>query len=533
MKIAEISIKRKVGTILLTLSVVILGLISIPRIPVSFWPEFMAPILIVVVPYPGAGPTEIEEQIGKPLEQELSTIDGVEELETVCMEGACQVLVRFEWGIDFDDSKVKVQERTNKARSRFPRAALQPRVLQVQDFLPPGIELGFYSDQRDLNEIRDLIDSKLVNRFLRLPDVATVQSFGGYEEQVAVKVDPNKLYAYGLTLHQVNAALINENMNVPAGKLTSGQKKYFIRTIGKFNELEDIENIIIAANGVPVYLKNIAAITLENKEQETIIRLNCKHIVGLSIREKSGGNTVAMCDEVKEELSKIKTGLPQDINVIIIQDQSLFIKDSISNVLKNAFIGAIMAALILLLFLGSFRNTLIIGLSIPISIIATFFLIDKFGLTINTISLGGLALGVGMIVDSSVVVIENIFRHLGEKKSDSRIKTIVNATGEVGTAISASTLTTVVVFFPLAFLTGLFATLLGELALTIVFALSISIVVALTIVPLLSYNMMQVEIGSIAKIVVSAVINIGRILVAPASMMASVLSMPFSRKWRM
>lgn len=497
MKIAELSIKRKVGTILITLSVVIIGLLSIPNIPVSFWPEFVAPSLIIIAPYPGVAPTEVEEQIAKPLEEELSTIDGVEELETTCMEGMCQVLVRFGWGVDFDDAKLKVQERTNKARSRFPREALEPKVLQVQDFLPPGIELGFNSDQRDLNEVRDYVETKLKNRFLRLENVATVQTFGGYEQQVAVKVDPDRLYANGLTLAQVSAALASENLNVPAGKIQSELRNYFIRIAGKFSELEDIENIIVAANnGVPIYLKDIAQVTLENKEQLSITRLNGKLLIGLAIREKSGGSTVAMCDEVKEELKIIKKILPQDIQVTVIRDQSLFINKSIQNVLNNAAIGAFLASIVLLIFLGSIRNTLIIMLSIPVSIIATFFLIDWFGLTINTISLGGLALGVGMIVDASVVVIENIFRNLRDRRGADRFNSVVNATSEVASAITSSTLTSVVVFFPLAFLVGLFAVLLGELALTIVFALSISVIVALTIVPLLSFRLMKIDLGT-------------------------------------
>jgi len=497
MKITEISVKRPVGTILIVLSVIVLGFFAIPNIPVSFWPEFVAPSLIITVPYPGVGPAEIEEQIAKPLEETLSTIDGTEKIETTCMEGVCQITVGFGYGVDFEETKLSVQERTNRARSRFPRGALEPVVLQVQDFLPPGIELGFFSETRGLNEVRDFIETKLKNRFLRLENVATVRNFGGYERHIAVKINPDKLYAYGITMTQVNGVLVSENMDVPAGKLETEHKNYFLRTSGKFEEIEDIENIIVAtAAGTPVYLKNVAEVSLENKEREVITRLNGREIVGLTIREKGGGNTVAMCDEVKRELERIKRTLPGDITVQIIQDQSVFIKTSIRNVLRNAGIGAVLAGIIILLFLGSLRNTLIIALSIPISIIATFVLVDRFGLTINTISLGGLALGVGMIVDSSVVVLENIFRHLKDKGSGDRLATVVSATGEVGQAITASTLTSIVVFLPLAFLVGLFAVLLGELALTIVFALSIAIVVSLTVVPMLSFKLMRTEIKS-------------------------------------
>ncbi len=488
------SIKNSVGTTLVILAVIVLGFFSIPKIPISFWPEFVAPTLIVMAPYPSVGPEEVEEQIAVPLEEELSTIDGVEEIETTCMEGMCRIYVRFGWGIDFDEAKLNVQERSNKARSRFPREALEPTVLQVQDFLPPGIELGFNSERRGLNEVREYIETKLKNKFLRLENVATVQTFGGEEQHIVVRVDPNRLFAYGITLSQINSTLMAENMNIPAGKISTEQKNYFIRIIGRYKEISDIENIIIASyNNVPIYLKDVAEVAFENKERDASTRLNGKEIVGLAIREKSGGNTVAMCDEVKDALKSMLKDVPADIELTILRDQSLFIKTSINNVLSNAAIGALLASIIILLFLGNLRNTLIIILSIPISIIATFILINAFGLTINTISLGGLALGVGMIVDASIVVLENIFRHLSENRKTDRLQTVVNATSEVGVAIAASTLTSIVVFLPLAFLVGLFAVLLGELALTVVFALSISVIVALTVVPALSFKLIRVE----------------------------------------
>ncbi|MBN2355152.1 efflux RND transporter permease subunit, partial [candidate division KSB1 bacterium] len=398
MRITEIAVKNPVGTILMVLAVVVLGLFAIPGIPVSFWPEFVAPSLIVIAPYPGVGPAEIEEQIAKPLEEELSTIDGLDEMESICMDGLCRVIARFKWGVDFDEAKTAVQERTFKARSRFPRETLEPTVLQIQDFLPPGIEIGFNSDQRGLNEIRDLVEEKIKNRLLRLENVAQVQITGGFEQEVVVRVDPDRLSRHNLTLTQINAALMAENMNVPAGKIYSERNTYFIRTLGKYNKVAEIGGTIIAVkNGVPVRLQEVAQVRLENKERTTITRLNGVEVVGVSVREKSGGNTVAMCDEVKEELPRLQVALPADIQVNIIRDQSVFIKNAINSVVRNALLGAVLAAVIIFLFLGNMRNTLIIALSIPISIVATFVLIDFFGLSINTISLGGLALGVGMI----------------------------------------------------------------------------------------------------------------------------------------
>ena len=497
MKITEISINRPVGTILIIIALTALGLISIPNIPVSFWPEFVAPTLVVVAPYPGVGPEEIEEEIAKPLEEELSTIDHVDELETVCFSGGCRIMVRFEWGIDFDKSKREVQDRTTKARSRFPREALEPTVLQVQDFIPPGIELGFFSESRDLNQVRDIIETKVKNRILRLKDVATVHISGGYEKEVTVTVDPDKLAAFGISLGQINNALVMQNMDIPGGKLKLGKKNYLLQSKGKFTNIADIRRVVVAdINQTPILLQDIAKIEITNKKRTTVSRLQGKDIVSLAVREKSGGNTVAMVDEVKATLAAAKGNLPADIHITTIEDQSTFIKASIKSVTRNALLGAMLAGIIILLFLGNIRNTLIIALSIPISIIITFICIDQFGLSINTISLGGLALGVGLIVDSSIVVLENIYRHLTENKSDDRKATVINATSEVGMAITSATLTSIVVFLPLAFLMGLFAALLGELALTVVFALTISILVALTIVPLLSYKLMHTQTSS-------------------------------------
>jgi HAE1 family hydrophobic/amphiphilic exporter-1 len=495
MKISQISINRPVGTILVIIAVIALGVISIPNIPVSFWPEFVAPSLIVVAPYPGVGPEEIEEAIGKPLEEELSTIDGIEEIETVCFEGVCRVITRFDWGVKFQDAKRDVQEKTSRARSRFPRMALEPTVLQVQDFIPPGIELGFTSPERGLNEIRDIVDKKVKNQILRLGNVATAQISGGFEEHILVSVKPDMLALYNLSLTQINNPLASTNMDIPAGKLELNRKNYLIWSKGKFVDLNDITSLILTtANGTPVTLGDVADVALMNKERSTITRLNGSEVVGLAVREKSGGNTVAMVDEVLAELENVKKILPTDIKITVIRNQATFIKASIRSVVNNAMIGAVLAGIIILLFLGNIRNTLIIALSIPISIIATFILINQFGLSINTISLGGLALGVGLIVDSSIVVLENIFRHLHEDPGD-RKQIVIDAAAEVGTAITSSTLTSVVVFLPMAFLVGLFAVLLGELALTVVFALTLSIIVSLTVVPMLSYKLMRVERG--------------------------------------
>jgi HAE1 family hydrophobic/amphiphilic exporter-1 len=496
MKLSAITLNNSVGTILIALSILVLGLLAIPNLPVSFWPEFVAPTLIVVAPYPGAGPEEIEESIAKPLEDQLSTVDGVDEVESVCYEGLARISVRFNWGVEFETAKRDVQEKTARARSRFPRQALEPTVLQVQDFIAPGIELGFSSKERGLNEIRDLIDKKIKNRILRLENVATAQISGGYTEEVLVSIDPAKLRLYGLSLTQINTALATANIDVAGGKFELAQKSYFVRAKGKYTTVQDIgSQIITELNGAPVYLTDLARVELLNKERTSISRVGGSEVVALAIREKSGGNTVAMVKEVLAEMERIRNTLPEDLVVSVISNQAQFITLAINSVVKNALLGSLLAGLIILLFLGNLRNTLIIAISIPFSVIATFLLIEAFGLSINTISLGGLALGVGMIVDASIVVLENIYRHLHMDPAADRKDTVIAAADEVGMAISASTLTSIVVFLPMAFLVGLFAVLLGELALTVIFSLGFSILVALTLVPLLSYKLMQIDRG--------------------------------------
>jgi HAE1 family hydrophobic/amphiphilic exporter-1 len=494
MKLTEIALKYPVAAWLTTITLLILGFYSIPRIPVSFWPEFVAPTLIIMAPYPGVGPEEVEEAIAKPLEEELSTLDGLDEIETTCSDGLCRISARFDWGMDFDETKLAVQECANKARSRFPREAPEPKVIQIQDFLAPGIEFSFTSSRRSPGEVRDFVDSKLKNRFLRLKNVATANIFGGRENHIAVKVNPDKLYLYGITFQQIAARIASENGNTAAGKIESDYNQQYIRAIGKFEEVQELEQIIIASpGGKPLYLKDIARVRFESKEQTTLTRLNGRNIIGLAIREKSGGNTVAMCAEARTLLADIRKTMPEDIQVEIIRDQSVFIQQSINSVLNNALLGSVLASIVLLFFLGSIRNTLIIAVSIPVSVISTFILINSFGLSINTISLGGLALGVGMIVDAAIVVLENIYRTMREKPGQDRRQLVTEAGGEVGLAITSSTLTSIVVFLPMAFLVGLAAVLLGELALTVVFSLSISILVALTIVPLLSFRLMRIE----------------------------------------
>lgn len=496
MKITAITLKKNVGTFLLVLLSAILGFLAIKGMPVSFWPEFTAPTLIVLAPYPGASPEEVEEQIARPLEQQLSTIEGIDEIETSCFEGVCRIFARFDWGEDFKQAKLDVQDRVNKARAFFPRGAREPQVLQVQDFLPPGIELGFYSDSRTLNEIREFLDKKVTGRLLLLNNVATVQLFGGAEEELLVQLDEKKLRKYNIAPEQVVRYLQGLNQDQSVGYIKGNHYQYIIRLKSQVESPIDLSDRIIArlSDNTLLRLQDIGTVEIHEKEKESVVRLNGREIIGLSIREKSGGNTVAMVDEVRATLPWIREILPDDVQMEVIRDQSEFIRLSIQNVIKNAFLGALLAAMIIFLFLGNLRNTLIIITSIPLSIILSFIFMKEFGLTLNIISLGGLALAVGMIVDASVVVLENIFRHLSERPGEKNKELVVlEATEEVGSAIFSATLTSVVVFLPLAFLVGLFSVLLGELALTVVFSLSISILVAVTVVPLLSVKWMKVD----------------------------------------
>ncbi|MBD3183392.1 MMPL family transporter [Candidatus Poribacteria bacterium] len=496
MKITQLAVRNPVGTILIILVVAVLGIIGVLSLPTGYFPVFSIPAAVVVTAYPGASALEVEQEITKPIERTISTVTDIYQMRSTSSEGFSQVQLSLNWGADLDEAVYEIQTQLEQVRNELPREADKPTVVTINSLLQVSMELGITSTERDLAELREYVEDYLQDRFSRVEEVATVQVSGGTERIVEVLIDRGKLASRDISLMQVMGALQSNNITAPGGRITEDSKEYVVRTIGRYQTVDEIKRTRITdKDDIPIYLEDVAKVSFTKAEERVFTRINCKPSVGVGIGTRSDGNVVAMCDAVKEELKVLEKTLPEDIEIFIAQDQSKFIKRSVNSVVTDALIGGLLAAVVVFLFLGNIRNTLVIAISIPTSILATFMMMRAFNLSLNIVSLGGLALGIGLVVDSAIIVLESIYRHIGDNTKGDREESTVFGTREVGLAITASTLTTLSVFLPMVFLRGLAAVLLGELALTVVFALVASLLVAITVVPMLGNQLIKVEEG--------------------------------------
>ncbi|MCX7994357.1 MAG: efflux RND transporter permease subunit [candidate division WOR-3 bacterium] len=495
MNVIRYFIQRYVGTLLITSVLVIIGIISFQSLPVSYYPQFSVPAAIIITAYPGASPEIVENDVTKPIEEAISTISGVDQITSTSREGFSQIIVNYAFGVSIDKKQREIQEKIDLIKGQLPRNASTPSITTINNILPPPVELSITSDTRDLAELKEFVEKRISPAIARLPGVANVKVTGGIDEIIRVEIDPIRLYETGIGLNQIAYALSAGNIDYPVGEVKSGQYLFSLRLKGNYQTIEDIKNeYITVAGGRSIRVGDIAKVYSIEKTQTRFARLNLKDAVGILVRKPSNGNSVQVARSVKKWLKENETKLPSDIKIQIIKDESNTILNAIRDVIISGLLGALLASLIILLFLGRFRNALVIIISIPITIIITFIFMKVFNLSLNTISIGGLSLATGLIVDASIVVMENIFRHLRDKDfHGTRLEMVVESTREVGLAISAGVITTIVVFLPLAFTQGFAKVLLGELALTVVFSLCISIIVAVTIVPIFSYFLLKPE----------------------------------------
>lgn len=493
MNFSILAIKRNVLTYLLTLTFVVMGLILFSGMSVSYWPDFSAPVLLINTVYPGASAMEVEENLTKVLEQAVTGVANVDEVESTSFEGNSFLIIRFVWGVDIEKAASDVEERLDLSAGQLPRDALRPNILKIQNLLPPSYQFTISSSALNNDDLKKFFEEKLSFYFLKLKDVASVEISGGRERYVAVELDAAKMRMHKLTVDELVDLVKAEHLDMPVGILRSGKNEFLLKTKARFEDFTTLGNIIVNYKGrTPIRLKEIATIRFGHDRQRSIFKLNGRRILGVSIRKKNDGNAVSLSGDVQYEIGRIKKLYPH-LKFGTIKDEADFIRKSIENVLNNALLGALLAAFVIFLFLGNLRNTLIIIISIPVSIVSSFVFMRLFGLSINTISLGGLAMAVGMIVDASIVVLENIERHLKTDPLREKLASFQSAVAEVVSPVLASITTSLVVFLPLAFLKGLAAVLLGELALTIVFALSVSLAVSLGLVPLLSFKLIDIE----------------------------------------
>ncbi|HEY0021614.1 MAG TPA: efflux RND transporter permease subunit [Longimicrobium sp.] len=489
MSLPSIAIRRPVAVAMFFLGVVFLGLLSFFRLPIDLLPDVAYPRLVVYTTDPGAAPAEVERFITEPVEQAVSTVPGVQGVESVTREGASLVTARFAWGTDMDFAALNVRERLDNIRDQLPELAARPVVLRTDPRSEPVLALSI-AGGRDLPGLKELSETVFKRRLEQIDGVALAQVTGGVEREIHVDVDPRKLESFGLTVQDVATALKNANAAAPGGTIRRGRYRYALRTLGELQGVDEIaavplrrEGAGLDSTGARVLLRDVATVDDGFRERESLARYNGQESVGLMVFKNADANTVRVARQVDETLAQLRREYP-DIKLEVAVSQAGFISDALSNVVQEVILGGIMAFLVLFLFLREARYPVAIALAIPISLIATFAMLHATGVSLNILSLGGMALGVGMLMDNSIVVLENIFRHR-ELGLRARLAAAAGAE-EVQRAITASTITTIAVFGPIVYVEGVAGELLGALAMAVAFSLLASIVVAVTLLPALA-----------------------------------------------
>lgn len=483
MILSKTSVKHPIGVTMITLMVVIFGFVSLYKLPIDLMPDMTFPMISVSASYENASPTEIETLITRPIEQAIAAVSGVEEIESSSSEGKSSVRISFAWGTNLDAATNDVRDRIDRIIKRLPDDIDRPQIRKFDSNATPIIVIGAAS-KLDPVKMLDLIENQVKYRIERIDGVASLDVMGGNQREIQVRLDINKLKALKISPEKIVSRIKAENINLPAGMIESGNYELRLRTPGEFETVEQIARLVVAdSNGQVIRLSDVAEVADHWEKKRSIVRINGQPGVRMSVSKQSGANTVQVATAVKKEINAINREIPQ-LRLTPIVDSSKYIQRSIDNVSSSAVMGGILAVIILQLFLANLASTAIIAVAIPISIIATFALMYYFGFTLNIMSLGGVALGIGMLVDNSIVVLENIFRY--RENGVPIIEASIDGASEVAMSILASTLTTVVIFLPLLFVEGITGVMFKQLAYIVGFALICSMVISLTIVPMMT-----------------------------------------------
>ena len=509
MKLIDFSIRRKVTIAMFTIGIILFGFVSLSRLNINLLPELSYPTLTVRTEFEGAAPAEVENLVSKPIEEALGVVKDVQQVRSISRSGQSDVTLEFAWGTDMDFASIDVREKIDALQ--LPLEVDRPVILRFDPTLDPIIRYAFFIEDKNpdqtndanvdfanyqkqensetkigkLKQLRRYADEQIKKDLQSAGGVASIKISGGLEEEIEVAINQDRLAHLNIPIEQVTQVLGAENVNLSGGRLEEGTQQYLVRTLNQFQTIDNIRDVVVTTqNGGPVYLKDIANISQGYKEREAITRLNGQEAVEIAIYKEGDANTVSVAENVKKSMNNISERLPDGMAMSKVYDQSTFISSAVSEVVDAGIIGGILAIIILYLFLRNFWATVIISLSIPVSVIATFNLMYGNDITLNIMSLGGIALGIGLLVDNSIVVLENISRHRGMGKSP--LQAAKDGAGEVGTAVVASTLTTIAVFFPLVFVHGIAGQLFRDQALTVTFSLLASLVVAITLIPMLS-----------------------------------------------
>jgi HAE1 family hydrophobic/amphiphilic exporter-1 len=496
MQIVEFATRRRVTILMITVAVVLFGMVSLSRLKLNLLPDLSYPTLTVRTDLPGAAPLELETLISRPIEEAVGIIRNVRSVRSVSRAGQADVLLEFAWGTDMDLAGIDVREKIDLLQ--LPLEASRPILLRFDPSTEPAMRYAFVDTDafaesnaaesgsvERLKSLRRFADDRLKPDLESVDGSAAVKVSGGYEDEIQIFVDQQRLAQLNLSIEDIARRLSEENVNLSGGRLEQGTQRFLVRTLNEFASVQQMADAIIATvGGKAVYLRDVATVTSGYKDREAITRVDGRESVELAIYKEGDANTVQLAAGIRERIEELGKSMPPGSTLTLVYDQSKFISSAIGEVREAALIGGILAILVLYLFLRDARATLITGIAIPVSVIGTFVLMYMFDLSLNIMSLGGIALAVGMLVDNAVVVLENIVRHREEGRS--RVEAARLGTSEVGTAITAATLTSVAVFFPMVFITGIAGQLFRDQALTVSFSLVFSLIVAMTLVPMLA-----------------------------------------------
>lgn len=489
MYLVHASTRRRVTILMVTIGVMLFGAVSLSRLKLNLLPDLSYPSLTIRTEYPGAAPAEVENLVSKPIEEMLGVVKNVSLVRSVSRTGQSDVILEFAWGTNMDYASMDVREKLDALF--LPLDVKRPVILRFDPTLDPVMRFAFYADSthtdpvQTLKFLRRFADEQVKKDLEAAPGVASVKISGGLEEAIHVMVDQQRLSRLGLTADVLVSTLRNENINLSGGRLEEGTQQYLVRTLNEFRSVDEIRDLVIARReDRPLYVRDVADVVQGYKERDAISRLNGREAVEVAVYKEGDANTVSVASSVQFRLRQLDLMLPKGLMLETVYDQSTFIKQAVDDVTNAAFVGGLLAVLVLFIFLRDLKSTLIIGVSIPVSVVATFNLMYGNDITLNIMSLGGIALGIGMLVDNSIVVLENIARHRSTGKSVADAAR--DGASEVGKAVVASTLTTVAVFFPLVFVDGIAGQLFRDQALTVTFSLLASLLVALTLIPMLS-----------------------------------------------
>lgn len=486
MSIVSTVVKRPVTVAMFTIAVMLFGMVGFSRLSVSLLPDLSYPTLTVRTENLGAAPAEIEQLISKPIEESVGVVKGIRKVHSISKAGQSDVIIEFEWGTAMNFATQNVREKLDIIA--LPLDVQKPIILRFNPSLDPIIRLGLSTTNTNpiaLKQIRTFAEQEIKRQIETISGVAAAQLGGGLQQEIQVVFDQEKAAQRGITAQSIVTRIQSENINMSAGRVYDGQQEYLVRTLNQFVSLEQLGNMIVKQqDGKTIYLKDIAKVIDGEKERTDITRVNNNEAIELAIYKEGDANTVSVAKAVNAKLADLAKNLPEGLSFTVIYDQSEFIVNAVDEVKSAAIVGGVLAMLILYLFLGNFFNTIIISLAIPVSIVATFNLMFANDISLNIMSLGGIALAVGLLVDNAIVVLENIARY--REKGLNILEAAVRGTEEVYGAVTASTLTTLAVFFPLAFVSGFAGQLFSDQALTVTFALLASLVVALTLIPMLA-----------------------------------------------